>query len=298
MNNSVGSTPLVAGIGEILWDVVGDTETLGGAPINFAYHAGQLGAAALAISSIGNDERGQKAISILAEHGIDTDHLTVIETAPTGYVEATVDTNGVATYVFPDGVAWDQIRIESATRELAPRLEAICFGSLAQRSDYSRAAIHHYLESLPADVLKVFDLNIRQNFYSTEIIRDSLHRADVLKLNDDEIALLARLENLQGSEEHLLTTMVERYELALAVLTRGEAGSLLVSPTAISDHRGHLTEVVDTIGAGDSFTAVIAIGILKDYDLNTINEHANRVASHVCGCRGAMVVMPDELRNF
>ena len=262
MHNSVDKRPLVAGLGELLWDVVGDDETLGGAPINFAYHAAQLGAAALAISTIGDDLRGKRAVSRLAEHGVVTDHLTVLEGVPTGYVQASVDAHGVADYLFPDEVAWDRITIKPATEALAPQLEAICFGSLAQRSQHSRTAIHRFLESLPAGVLKIFDLNISQRFYSEEIIRESLTRANILKLNDDEIDLLARMENFEGSTEQYLTSLVERYQLSLGVLTRGDGGSLLVSPTALSNHRGLQTEVVDTIGAGDSFTAVIAMGML------------------------------------
>ena len=297
----VGSSdrkPLVAGLGELLWDVVGDNETLGGAPINFVYHAAQLGASALAISTIGDDLRGKRAISSLTDHGVVTDHLTVVEGFPTGYVQASVDANGVADYLFPDEVAWDRLTIESTTETLAPRLELICFGSLAQRSQHSRAVIHRFLASLPSVALKIFDLNIRQNFYSREIIRDSLIKADILKLNDDEIELLSRLEDLKGSPEKRLAILVERYRLALGVLTRGEGGSLLVSPTEVSDHPGFQAEVVDTIGAGDSFTAVIGMGMLKGDPLERINEHANRVAAHVCSRRGAMVVLPEDLRKF
>ena len=298
MAASTDRKPLVAGLGELLWDVVGENETLGGAPINFVYHAAQLGASALAISTIGDDLRGKRAISSLADHGVVTDHLTVVEGAPTGYVEASVDTNGVAEYLFPDEVAWDRLTIEPATEMLSARLELICFGSLAQRSHHSRAVIHRFLASLPSEALKIFDLNIRQNFYSSEIIRDSLTQADILKLNDDEIELLTRLEDLKGSPEQRLAILVERYRLVLGVLTRGEGGSLLVSPTAVSDHPGFQAEVVDTIGAGDSFTAVIGMGMLKGYPLEKINEHANRVAAHVCSRRGAMVMLPEDLRKF
>ena len=298
MSKSIDAKPMIAGVGEVLWDVVADIETLGGAPINFAYHAGQLGAAALAISSIGDDVRGQRALSTLKEYRVDTDHITVIDGVPTGYVQASVDSDGVATYVFPDDVAWDRIRIDPTTMSLVPHLDAVCFGSLAQRSVYSRSAIHRFLKSLDSGVLKVFDLNIRQSYYSTEVIRDSLERADVLKLNDEEIVLLARLEDLKGSVDEQLRLLVERYRLALAVLTRGGSGSLLVSPTAISDHPGYQAEVVDTIGAGDSFTAVTAVGMLKGYSLGLINERANRVAAYVCSCRGAMVPLPEELRKF
>ncbi len=290
--------PMVAGIGEVLWDVLGDTETLGGAPVNFAYHVGQLGTTALAISSIGDDVRGQRAISTLMEYRVATDHITVIDGAPTGYVQASVDSGGVATYVFPDEVAWDRIRIDSTTMELVSRLDAVCFGSLAQRSAHSRLTIQRFLKSLHPGVLKVFDLNIRQGYYSTEIIRDSLEQADILKLNDEEIVLLARLEDLKGSVDEQLRLLVERYRLSLAALTRGAHGSLLVSSAAISDHPGYQTEVVDTIGAGDSFTAVTAVGMLKGYSLESINEHANRVAAHVCSYRGAMVPLPENLRKF
>jgi fructokinase len=289
---------LVAGLGEVLWDVVGDNETLGGAPINFVYHAAQLGAAALAISSIGNDGRGRKAVAILEEQGVVTDHITVVDGVPTGYVQARVDADGVADYHFPEDVAWDRLTIDAAAEALAQRLRAICFGSLAQRSDFSRAAIHRFLSSLPRGVLKIFDLNIRQSFYSEEIIRASLGQADILKLNDEEIDILGGLEGLGGSTEQRLAGLVDRYHLSLGVLTRGGRGSLLVSPAAVSDHRGFPAEVVDTIGAGDSFTAVIAVGMLKGYSLERINEHANRVASHVCSRRGAMVALPEELRRF
>ena len=298
MQNSISRQPVVAGIGEVLWDVVGEHETLGGAPINFAFQAGQLGAAALAISSIGDDVRGQRTLSTLQEYGVVTDHITVVDGVPTGYVQARVDADGVAAYEFPAEVAWDRIAIESATWAIAPQLRAICFGSLAQRAEHSREAIHSFLKALPPGVLKIFDLNIRQDYYSTEIIRDSLIQADILKLNDDEIALLTRQEGLKGSTEQRLTALVERYRLSLAVLTRGERGSLLVSPTATADHCGYQADVVDTIGAGDSFTAVIAMGMLRGYALDKINEHANLVAAHVCGRRGAMVVLPENLRNF
>ena len=298
MKKNISDSLVIAGIGEVLWDVVADIETLGGAPINFAYHAAQLGATALAISSVGDDERGKRAVSTLAKRGLATAHLTIIEGAETGYVQASVDPDGVASYVFPDEVAWDRIRIDSRTMSLVPQLDAVCFGSLAQRSVQSRSAIQRFLDSLQSTVLKVFDLNIRQSYYSTEVIRGSLEQANVLKLNDEEIIMLARQEDLQGSVEAKLRLLVERYRLSLAVLTRGGHGSLLVSPTAISDHPGYQTKVVDTIGAGDSFTAVTAVGVLRGYSLDVINERANRVAAHVCSRRGAMVPLPEELRKF
>jgi len=290
--------PVIAGIGEILWDVIGDSEKLGGAPINFAYHAGQLGARAHAVSTIGTDRRGAAALQTLKNAGMTTDHITEIKGVPTGYVTADVAKDGVATYDFPDNVAWDQIRIEAATMDLAVKLEAICFGSLAQRSQVSRKAIHHYLASVKPGTLKIFDLNIRQNFYSKMIIRDSLKLTDILKLNDDEIKILADLEDLHGDTGQQLRQLIDNYDLRLAVLTRGGNGSLLVSTQSVSDHPGFKTDMVDTIGAGDSFTAVTALGVLKGYSLQAINEHANRVAAFVCSQKGAIVPLPEEFQQW
>lgn len=298
MAGSEKRRPIIAGIGEILWDVIGDSEELGGAPINFAFHAAQLGAEACAISSIGVDNRGEAALRILRNSGMTTAHITRIEGAPTGYVKAQIDDCGVAAYDFPDNVAWDRIRIEAATLALAVRLDAVCFGSLAQRSPTSKKAIQDYLTAVRPDALKIFDLNIRQNFYSRELIRSSLEQADVLKLNDDEIEIVAEMEGLHGNVEENLQQLINRYGLKLAALTRGGKGSLLVSRESVSDHPGVKTEIVDTIGAGDSFTAVTALGMLRGYPLATINDQANRVAAFVCSRKGAMVALPEELCRF
>ena len=289
---------VIAGIGEVLWDVVGNSETLGGAPVNFAYHARQLGCEACAISSIGYDRRGDRALQILAENGVNVSHITRVEGAPTGYVQARVDSDGVADYKFPDYVAWDQIRIDPLTEELATTIDAICFGSLAQRSELSRTTIVRYLQQLNSDVLKIFDLNLRQNFYSSQIIRSSLRSANILKLNDAEIDLVAGLEGLEGVLDQQMRQLAERYDLSLVILTRGKQGSLLVSLDEVSEHPGCQVDIVDTIGAGDSFTAVIAVGMLKGYSLDKINEHANLVAAYVCGRQGAMVTLPESLREF
>lgn len=285
----------IGGIGEILWDVIGTTEKLGGAPVNFAFHAGQLGADAYPISSVGNDRRGVAAIAELRNNGVTTDNISVIDGAVTGYVLARVDADGVASYTFPDDVAWDRIFLSDTTAGLAGRLDAVCFGSLAQRSERSRQVIREFLDHLKPDALKIFDLNIRQDFYSQSLIRESLKRADVLKLNDDEITLVAEIEQLHGDIDFQMQRLVERYDLTLGVLTRGGNGSLLVGKDSISDHPGYSCTVADTIGAGDSFTAATAVGLLKGHSLDRINDHANRVASYVCGRSGAMVSLPEEL---
>ncbi|MFV0437688.1 MAG: carbohydrate kinase family protein [Desulfopila sp.] len=284
--------PVIAGIGEILWDVLGQDEELGGAPINFAYHAGALGAESYAISCVGDDERGRNALAELRKRRMSTGCVCELPGAITGYVLATIDGAGSASYTFPDNVAWDRLTINERSWQLAPRLDAICFGSLAQRSAVSRNAIHHYLCQLEEGVLKVFDINLRQQFYTEEIIRDSLALADVVKLNDEEMVLLGAMLGLAGGEEEMLGRLVENYGLRLAVLTRGGKGSLLVSADQYANHRGYPAEIIDTIGAGDSFTATTVLGLLNGYSLARINEHANRVAAHVCSCQGAMPSLP------
>lgn len=298
MKRCENDIPIIAGIGEILWDVLESSEELGGAPVNFAFHAGALGAEAYAISTVGDDDRGKAALEKLRQRKVSIEHITVMPGATTGYVLAQVDSEGVAAYTFPDNVAWDRIQIHDKTRNLAGRLDAICFGSLAQRSDISRLAITDYLKNVQQTTLKVLDLNLRQQFYTSEIIRDSLNLADVLKLNDDEILHIAEMEHLKGNDESKLKMLVERYSLQLAALTRGGQGSLLVSAAQVSNHPGYQAEVVDTIGAGDSFTAATILGLLKGYSLDEINDHANRVAAFVCSQKGAMPALPDDCRIY
>jgi fructokinase len=298
MKTNKTKTPVIAGIGEILWDVLDNSEELGGAPVNFAYHAGALGAESYAISTVGDDKRGKAALGTLQKRQMSINHITVLEGATTGYVLAEVDEMGVASYTFPDNVAWDRLSIRETTRDLAARLDAVCFGTLAQRSDISRKTVMAYLESVADSTLKVFDVNLRQHFYTESIIRSSLEAANVVKLNDDEIVHIAEMENLTGTEEAQLKTLVERYGLELAVLTCGGRGSLLVSASEISRHAGCKADIVDTIGAGDSFTATVILGLLKGCTLDTINEEANRVAAFVCSQKGAMPQLPETYRIF
>lgn len=286
----------VAGIGELLWDVLDESEELGGAPVNFSYHAGALGARSFAISTVGDDARGRKALSELRRRGVCCEHITISPDKATGYVLASVDGAGIASYTFPDNVAWDAISLKDSTCSLAEKLDAVCFGSLAQRSPASRRTILNFLQRTGSRTLKVFDLNIRQQFYTPEVIRASLNLADVLKLNDDELLLIAAMEDTAGDTLTVLRSLVAAYNLQLAVLTRGAHGSLLVSPSQHSEHEGFSATVVDTIGAGDSFTAATVLGLLKGLSLDAINAHANRVAVFVCSQKGAMPLLPDSLR--
>lgn len=288
----------IAGIGEILWDVLEKSEELGGAPMNFAYHAGALGANGHAISTVGNDARGDKALKELQQRGVSCEHISVQKGGVTGYVLAQVDSNGVASYQFPDNVAWDAITVHAKTLDLAPKLDAVCFGSLAQRAESSRQVIHDFLSRVGEDTLKVFDMNIRQHFYSREVLSESMRVADVVKLNDEELELIAGMEHLFGNTQSNLQALLATYNLKLIVLTRGNNGSLLIRPGEISDHDGFSTKVVDTIGAGDSFTAATVLGMLQGMPLDTMNDWANRVAAYVCSQKGAMPKLSPELISY
>lgn len=288
--------PLLIGLGELLWDVLPEGEQLGGAPANFSYHAAALGAEGFTVSTVGRDDRGVRALLELAGKGLVTDGIAVSDGWPTGYVEAKLDDQGVASYHFPDNVAWDHLIINDAAQAAAARAAAVCFGSLCQRSADSRRAIKRFLRQVPASALKIFDVNLRQDFYSEEILRFSLDQADVVKLNDDELPVVAGLFLLSGDQEEQLRQLRQMFGLRLAILTRGGKGSLLVTAAGSSEHRGVPTEPVDTIGAGDSFTAAVAVGLLLDLPLAEINGLANKLAAFVCSRTGAMPAIPAEYR--
>lgn len=286
----------IAGIGELLWDVLPEAEVIGGAPVNFAYHVTALGAKGIPISTIGNDVRGGKALEELQKRGVETSAISITEDFATGYVTATLDNEGKASYNFPDDVAWDHLQINEYAENLRNVLDAVCFGSLAQRSEHSRRAIYGFLDTLGKETLKVFDINLRQEFYSEKVVVNSLTRTDILKLNEEELPILADLIDLNGPSDKWLQVLVEKYHLQMAILSRGGSGSLLLTPKSSSDHPGVVTHIKDTIGAGDSFTAAVTIGFLQGLPLNEINENANRIAAYVCSQRGGMPPMPEFLK--
>lgn len=283
----------IAGIGELLWDVLPDKEVIGGAPINFAYHATAIGARGLPISTIGQDDRGRRALKELQKRGVDIAAISLSDHYSTGYVTATIDEKGVATYVFPDDVAWDHLQINDYAKTVQNELDAVCFGSLVQRSEISRQTIYAFLDGLNHRTVKVFDINFRQNFYSREIIEASLRRTDILKLNDEELPTLVKLLELQKKGGEWLAHLVDRFHLKMAILSRGSNGSVLMTPHELSEHPGIATDIVDTIGAGDSFTAAVTIGYLQGLSLDDINDKANKLAAYVCSCQGAMPLLPN-----
>jgi len=283
------------GLGEILWDVLPDRSTLGGAPANFAYHVNALGGVGVPLSRIGDDDLGRRTLDALGEKNVSTAHLSLDPDHPTGTVLAELDADGVATYTFPDDVAWDFLAPTGADLDLAARADIICFGTLAQRSPAARRAVRTVLRRAPL-ALKIFDANLRQRFWDSGTIRASLALADVVKINDVELDVLTDIFCLPRDPRAAMDTLIRRYGLKLAVLTRGPNGSLVVSPRDASDLPGQPARIADTIGAGDAFTAAMALAYLNGFDTDRINRYAARVAARVCSLPGAMPDMPDELR--
>ena len=288
----------LVGLGEILWDELPCGRRLGGAPANFAYHARCLGGQGTVVSCIGDDEPGRQILKKLDALALNCGHIAVDSQHPTGTVSVKLDKNGKPSYIIRENVAWDFIPPLPQLMELAAKTNAVCFGSLAQRSDVSRDSIRAFLKATSPDCLRIFDVNLRRPFYSQEVIETSLQLANVLKLSDEELPVVADMLNIKGDEPAVFGELTERYDLRLIALSRADKGSLLFSEGQTSSHNGCSVVVADTVGAGDAFTAALAMGMLTDCTLENINDHANRVASFVCSQTGATPELPDELRRF
>lgn len=286
----------ILSVGEVLWDLLPTGAVLGGAPANFAVHARSLGANAALVSRVGNDEPGREMLERLAAVGLPKTLIAVDAHAPTGTVSVKLGADGQPHYAIHENVAWDAITADASARVIAAAADAICFGSLAQRAPVSRAAIRELIATLPPNALRVFDINLRQSFYSREIIEESLALANVLKLNDAELPVLAGMFRLTGDALEQMAELARRFELRAIALTRGGAGSLLFHEHHWSQHPGIAADVRDTIGAGDAFTAAFVLGLLHRWPLAEIDLRANEVAAFVCSQRGATPPLPEELR--
>ncbi|MBL7134857.1 MAG: carbohydrate kinase [Phycisphaerae bacterium] len=279
--------PIVVGLGEILWDLFPDGKQLGGAPANFAFHAQCLGAAGAVVSAVGDDELGREILSRLDEMGLDRSHVAVDAEHPTGTVTVELDAGGKPHYTINERVAWDYIPAGEDLLALARRTDAVCFGSLAQRAGVSRETIRAFLGAVAPGCIRLFDINLRKPFIDRQAIAETLGLTDVLKLSDDELPVLAELLDMPADETDMLSGLIERFGLDMVILTKGAAGSRLRTPQADSSRAGIATAVVDTVGAGDSFNAAAAMGLLAGHDIERINDHANRLAAFVCSQKGA-----------
>ena len=282
----------VVGVGEVLWDLLLTGPQLGGAPANFAYHAHALGAEAQVITRVGKDNYGREIIRRFHEMGLPDTTVQVDEAAPTGAAKVALSAAGQAHFTIQENVAWDCVALTEEALAAARAADAICFGSLAQRSEPSRSTIQQLVAAAPAHALRVFDINLRQQFYSCGVIEDSLRLANVLKLNDDELPILVEMFRLAGSTNQQIERLAQTFGLLLVALTRGANGSLLWQEGRWSDCPSRPVKVVDTVGAGDSFTAALVLGLLRKTDLDEINTVANEVARFVCSHAGATPGLP------
>ena len=290
--------PIVVGMGEALWDVLPDGKKIGGAPANFAFHAGQAGMDSRVVSAVGKDALGEEALATLEGKGLNIEAVARVD-FPTGVVNVSLGEQGIPQYDICEGVAWDNIPFTPALANLASQAQAVCWGSLAQRNEVSRKTIFSFLDAMPSDEerLKVFDINLRQQFYTLEIIEASCHRANVLKINDEELVLVSELLRLgAGSPEVLCRSLMERYGLSILVLTCGANGSYVFTPVETSYRVTPKVQVADTVGAGDSFTATLVGELLRNTPVGVAHEHAVEVAAYVCTQQGAMAEWPDSLR--
>lgn len=278
------SKPLVVGIGELLWDVFPDQKKAGGAPINFVYHATQMGAEGCAISAVGNDVFGTEIIQELEKNHI-CNYIEKVE-HPTGSVLVELN-NGSPTYTIIEGVAWDYLPLTQQAVELVKNADAICFGTLAQRSPVSHETIKTLLEYAPEKALRFFDINLRQHYYSKELIEESLQKANVFKLNDEELAILRPMFDLKGSDDEICRTFMEKYNLHYLVLTAGSVSSTIYSPAEKSAIPTPKVTVADTVGAGDSFSGAFVYSILTGKSLQEAHQKAVDIAAFVCTQQGA-----------
>ena len=286
----------VIGIGEALFDMLPDGKKLGGAPANFAYHVSQFGIDSCAVSAMGKDELGKELVEELNLHNL-SHHMEEVD-FPTGTVQVSLDSNGIPAYEIRENVAWDNIPFSPALREMARNCTAVCFGSLAQRSHVSRCTINNFLDTMPdgEGCYKVFDINLRQGFFTKEIIIESISRCNILKINDEELITVSRLFGYPGIDlQNKCWLMLGKYDLKMLILTCGVNGSYVFTPGAVSFIDTPEVAVADTVGAGDAFTGAFVASLLKGRGVREAHETAVKVSAYVCTQNGAMPVIPDYL---
>ena len=289
---------LVVGMGEALWDMLPEGRKLGGAPANFAYHVSQFGLDTRVVSAVGDDELGNEILANFAEKQLDCQIEKV--TYPTGTVQVTLDEKGVPCYEIKEGVAWDNIPYTPALENLAKQTHAVCFGSLAQRNAVSRETINRFIDQMPEDenVLKIFDINLRQHFYSKELIEASLKKSNVLKINDEELVVVGEMFGFADIDfQDKCWILLAKYNLKMLILTCGTEGSYVFTPGEVSFLETPQVQVADTVGAGDSFTGAFVAAILSGKTVKDAHRLAVDVSAFVCTQNGAMPELAEKLKN-
>ena len=285
---------IIVGLGEALWDCLPEGRKLGGAPANFAFHAAQFGFNACAVSAVGNDALGDETLKAFDAKGLN--YIMPRVDYPNGTVSVELDAEGVPTYDIKQQVAWDNIPFTPEIEEAARHCQAVCFGSLAQRSPVSHHTIARFLDATPSTCLKIFDINLRQRFYTKEVIKEGLKRCDILKINDEELVTIGRMFGYPGLDmENKCWLILGKYNLKMLVLTCGTNGSYVFTAGQLSIQETPKVAVADTVGAGDSFTGAFAAATLSGMPVNQAHELAVKVSAYVCTQNGAMPALPREL---
>lgn len=290
---------IVVGMGEALWDVLPEGKKIGGAPANFAYHVSQFGLPSQVVSAVGNDPLGREIVENFTSKGLN--HLIEEVPYPTGTVQVEIDPAGVPQYVIKENVAWDNIPYTARLEALAGQTRAVCFGSLAQRNVVSRDTINRFLDAMPqtADNLVVFDVNLRQGFYTKDILCNSMKRCNILKINDEELVTVSRMFGYPGIDlQDKCWILLGKYNLRMLILTCGINGSYVFTPGNVSFQPTPKVEVADTVGAGDSFTAAFIASLLKGKSVTEAHALAVRTSAFVCTRKGAMPELPPDLRSL
>ena len=288
----------VVGIGEALWDILPEGKKLGGAPANFAYHVSQFGLQSRVVSAIGNDRLGNEILENFQDKGL---HSLIEKVAyPTGTVQVELDAVGVPCYDIKENVAWDNIPFTDKLKQLAGKTCAVCYGSLAQRNVVSRKTINAFLDAMPGGKgqYKVFDINLRQGFYTREILCSSMERCNILKINDEELVTVSRMFGYPGIDlQDKCWILLAKYNLEMLILTCDVNGSYVFTPGNVSFVETPKVQVADTVGAGDSFTAAFISAVLKGKAVTEAHRLAVNVSAHVCTQNGAMPELPENLLN-
>ena len=289
---------IIVGMGEALWDVLPEGKKIGGAPANFAYHVSQFGFDSRVVSAVSKDADGDEILDIFAQKKLRTQIERVAY--PTGTVQVTLDAVGVPQYEIKEGVAWDNIPFTDELKRLALNTRAVCFGSLAQRNEVSRNTINRFLDTMPDtdDQLKIFDINLRQNFYTKEVLCESMHRCNILKINGEELVTISRIFDYPGIDlQEKCRALITEYDLKMLILTCGTNGSYVFTPGEVSFQETPRVPVADTVGAGDSFTAAFTAAILSRMPVGEAHKLAVEVSAYVCTQSGAMPELPELLKN-
>jgi fructokinase len=279
----------VVSIGEILWDVIGEKEYLGGAPFNLCAHLAQLGHEVFFVSAVGCDERGRRTLERLKSLSIDTSYVLCTDVAATGISEVSLDQEGKATHCLPRPAAYDHVSliVEQRNALAKKKIDWICYGTLAQTQARPRALTRQLFNDNPR-ARRFFDVNLRPRNWSPELVEDLLAQATAVKLNDEEAVVLNEFLGWPAfSLEHFAGLAGERFKLEVVCITRGASGSALWRKGEYVEARGFKVAVADTVGSGDAFSAALLHGINLGWPLKEVGEFSNRVGALVASRPGA-----------